>query len=259
MGPVDAAEAGVGGLQREQRSLHAAGQLELLGGDQHGLFDFGQQAVVRAGELVVHGLEGDLLTPGIRRSGIRGRRSWSGCPAGFPGPVWPGRGFRWRRCRSWWRRRQFFPHVGKGGCGFRPTASPEAKRNGGNDRGRRHEGAGAGRTGVGGREAGVFAAHGREFNPDRRCGCAPRSGRKAVDEALVARPGGDDGGESGLPGRRGDARMGHEDGHRTQFGRQAAPARWATPSLLVRVRASSRTVAGAGDEGRRIVRGPLRW
>jgi hypothetical protein len=99
LGPVDRAEAGVGGLQREQRGVHVAGELELLGGDGDGLFDLGQHPVVpAAGELLVHGLEGDLLALGFGQRASRAptlpwrswRFSWA-CRARARPP--------WRRCR----------------------------------------------------------------------------------------------------------------------------------------------------------------
>lgn len=55
VGPVDGAEARVGRLQREQRGLHVAGQLELLGGDQS-VRGYGYQELgVKEGDATVGG------------------------------------------------------------------------------------------------------------------------------------------------------------------------------------------------------------
>ena len=64
--PIMQREAGLGLLQRDQRSLHVAGNLQLLCGEHHRLLDLGNHAVfTRTRELLIKGFERSGLAFGL--------------------------------------------------------------------------------------------------------------------------------------------------------------------------------------------------
>ena len=181
LGPVDRAEAGVGGLQREQRGVHVAGELELLGGDGDGLFDLGQHPVVpAAGELLVHGLEGDLLALGFGQLGVEGADLALEVLEVFLGLPGEGAGLFGGGVTVGEAAGQVFLEVGQAAAGLDPLPAQQGQRHGGDDDGRTTPGRRARlhrAGGLDGREAGDIA-HEQEFNPDRRWACQRRSGRR---------------------------------------------------------------------------------
>jgi hypothetical protein len=151
------AEAGVGGLQREQRGLHVAGELELLGGDGTACSTSASTRSSRVRENSWYIASRATCWPWDSAGGRRGRRPCPAGPGGFPGPAGRGRGLLGDRVAVGEAAGQFFLEVGQAAAGFDPLPAEQGQRDGGDDGGRTTpggRGAAAGR-GLDGREAGI--------------------------------------------------------------------------------------------------------